>query len=288
MAKPTAKPAETEVFEEKQTPNQTTAVAPVAAQGLPSAMAEQFQKDSGAGNENVGRTDIIPPFYKILDSQSAEVKRTKSQYIDGAEEGMILNTVTKELIPGNVGILVIPAYYELFELEWRPIDVGGLVAIHPRDTPLTKQTTKGGPTGNQNILPNGNLLSTTAQHYIVRVHENGFEMGIISMASTRLKKNRLWNSLIEGIQLTGADGKKFQPPRFSHMWRLKTAPESKGTQSWWTWDIEPAGMVTDGELYKVARQLFLDIKSGVVKADVVDTGEPGAGPVVKSDDDIPF
>lgn len=266
----------------------TGEVTEVVKNQLPASLQEAFMADSGKGNENVGQGDLIAPFYKILDGQSGEVKKTKAQYVEGAEEGMIFNTLTKELIDGKKGIVVVPAFYDRFEIEWKPIEVGGLVAIHPHDTPLLKQVTKGGPNGTQNILPNGNLLMTTAQHYVVRVKDDQtFDMGIISMASTRLKKSRMWNSLIEGIQLKGPNGQSFNPPRFSHMYRLTTTPESKGTQAWWTWNIELLGPVTSEEIYKAARKLFVDVNSGAVKAVPIEN-EGAAAPQPGQNDDFPF
>ena len=65
-------------------------------------------QDAGQGLSEINMDTIQIPFLKILSSMSPQTKKQKKEYIEGAEEGMIFNTVTEELIDGAEGITVVP------------------------------------------------------------------------------------------------------------------------------------------------------------------------------------
>ena len=69
-------------------------------------------QDAGQGLSEINMDTIQIPFLKILSSMSPQTKKQKKEYIEGAEEGMIFNTVTEELIDGAEGITVVPCYFE--------------------------------------------------------------------------------------------------------------------------------------------------------------------------------
>ncbi len=95
-------------------------------------------QDAGQGLSEINMDTIQIPFLKILSSMSPQTKKQKKEYIEGAEEGMIFNTVTEELIDGAEGITVVPCYFEPVALEWTDRGTGSSapVAQHPVDTPL--------------------------------------------------------------------------------------------------------------------------------------------------------
>ena len=49
---------------------------------------------------------------------------------------------------------------------------------------------------------------------------------LITMKSTQLKKSRKWNSMMLNIRIPGSNG-PFNPPSFSHMYKLKVKKEDK-------------------------------------------------------------
>ena len=93
------------------TKNSTAVAAPTMDLSL-------VAKDAGQGLSEVNMDTIQIPFLKILSSMSPQTKKQKKEYIEGAEEGMIFNTVTEELIDGAEGITVVPCYFEPVALEW--------------------------------------------------------------------------------------------------------------------------------------------------------------------------
>ena len=56
-----------------------------------------FEADSGKGLGNLGQEDLALPFLKILGQLSPEVNKQHGKYVEGAEPGMIYNTVTGEV-----------------------------------------------------------------------------------------------------------------------------------------------------------------------------------------------
>ena len=108
------------------TKNSTAVAAPTMDLSL-------VAKDAGQGLSEVNMDTIQIPFLKILSSMSPQTKKQKKEYIEGAEEGMIFNTVTEELIDGAEGITVVPCYFEPVALEWTDRGTGSSapVAQHP-------------------------------------------------------------------------------------------------------------------------------------------------------------
>ena len=85
-------------------------------ENLPSASL--FEADAQAGFENVKTESLAPPILKLLQNGSAEAQKRNQNYVEGAEPGMFLNTVTKQLYNGDKGIQVIPCHYKLEYQEW--------------------------------------------------------------------------------------------------------------------------------------------------------------------------
>ena len=56
----------------------------------------------------------------------------------------------------------------------------------------------------------------------------------------------------------------FTPPRFSHIYRLKTISEENSKGSWHGWEISLEGMVDDAAVYKQAK----DFAESILRGDV--------------------
>jgi penicillin-binding protein 1A len=64
------------------------------------------------------------PILKLLQNGSAEAQKRNQNYVQGAEPGMLLNTVTKKVYDGSTGIEVIPCHYKLEYQEWSDFGTG--------------------------------------------------------------------------------------------------------------------------------------------------------------------
>jgi len=77
-----------------------------------------FEKDANQGLGNLGMDDLAIPFLRILSDTSPQIKKRDPLYIEGAESGMIYNTLTKEVYDGDAGVKVIPCAYQRQYIEW--------------------------------------------------------------------------------------------------------------------------------------------------------------------------
>ena len=126
-----------------------------------------FEADAQQGAQNI--SDLALPFLKILGQLSPEVNKRDGKYVEGAEPGKIINTVTNDLYDM---ISVIPCHYKRQYIEWadRGTSTGAPVAIHEADSDIVSQTTRG--KDYKDRLPNGNYLDNTANHFVLVLGNN--------------------------------------------------------------------------------------------------------------------
>jgi hypothetical protein len=236
-------------------------VAEKKSAGLP---ANMFEDDAAKGLGAIGQEDLALPFLKILGQLSPEVNKRDGKYVEGAEPGMIYNSVSGELYDGVKGIDVIPCFYKLEYIEWkdRGEGLGAPVAIYDSSSDIMSKTT---PDANyKDRLPNGNYIEKTASHFVI-VAGDSPSTALISMKSTQLKISRKWNSMMSGIKMKGANG-MFTPASFSHIYKLKTTQMSNDKGTWFGWEVSKVGPVTDKGLYDQAKGFSDSISKGSVKA----------------------
>ena len=240
------------------------------------ALAGMFEADANEGM-NMGAEDLALPFLRILAQLSPEVNKRDAKYVEGAEAGMIFNTVTKQAYDGEKGLNVIPCHYKREYIEWSDRGEGSSapVAIHDVYSDVMTKTTRGGDYKDR--LPNGNYVETTASYYVVT---EDMQTALISMKSTQLKVSRSWNSMMNSIKLQGKNG-LFTPAAYSHVYNLKTVQQSNDKGTWYGWAINKVGPVQDKALYEAAKNFAESCSAGDVKV------KHGEGET-KSKDDVPF
>lgn len=257
-----------------ETPNDaTTAVA--AAKSTAVGAVINYEADAGQGFENADRDSYAIPFIIILQSMSPYCKKSDGAYIKGAEEGVIMNTVTQELFSSAEGIRVIPCHYSREMIEWKIREVGGgfVKVWQVGEEPETTTDAK-----NREITQAGTQIVDTRSHYVLVVRDDGsYFPALITMTSTQLKKSRNWMAKMDGLKGKRGDGSYFTLPMFSHIFHLTTIPETNEKGSWFGWKIETEKQVDDPNLYAAAKAFRDQLASGAARADMS-----------KSGDDIPF
>ena len=236
-------------------------VAEKKTAGLP---ANMFEDDAAKGLGNISQEDLALPFLKILGQLSPEVNKRDGKYVEGAEPGMIYNSVSGELYDGVKGIDVIPCFYKLEYIEWkdRGEGLGAPIAIYDSSSDIMSKTK---PDANyKDRLPNGNYIEKTASHFVIVMGDSP-STALISMKSTQLKISRKWNSMMSGIKMNGKNG-MFTPASFSHIYKLKTTQMSNDKGTWFGWEVSKVGPVTDKGLYDQAKGFSENISKGSVKA----------------------
>ena len=220
-----------------------------------------FEADANQGAQNISQEDLALPFLKVLGQLSPEVNKRDAKYVEGAEPGKIINTVTNELFDE---IQIVPCHYKRQYIEWqdRGTSTGAPVAIHEADSDIISQTTRG--KDYKDRLPNGNYLDNTAQHFVLAVGKTP-QTALISMKGTQLKVSRKWNSMMMGIKMQGKNG-LFTPPTYSHIYNLKTVQMSNDKGTWFGWDVTKVGPVTDKSFYDMAKTFATSVGKGEIQA----------------------
>lgn len=243
---------------------QTTAVANVS---------DMMSADANDGMQGMGQADMAIPFLRILQGLSPQIKKNNERYVQGAQEGMIINTLNNMLYQS---VRVIPCAYVKQVIEWRPRKQGGgFVAAHDLSAPIVQATPRNDE--GKRITKDGNELSETASYFVLLVEDDGsVSPAVIAMASTQLKKARQWNSIMKQSLLKRSDGQVFVPPMYAYFYEISTQGESNAKGDFCGWVIEQGELVieTSAELYQQAKAFATAIRAQQVKVDhsqMVDT-----------------
>lgn len=237
---------------------------------------EGFASFANKGFDNVGKDDLAIPFLVILQSGSPQCKRSDGAFIEGAAEGMLFNTVTKELIdPLKDEVVIVACAYDRNFVEWKLRENGGgFVKQHPADPALMLGTTR--DEKGRDILDNGNQLNDTRSFYVLMMVGAGSvpQPAFITMTSTQIKKSKQWLMQQNLLKLQGPNG-AYTPPMFASMWRVTTVPESNDKGSWMGWAFEFKGYhkgVND-PVFIAADAFHKSVASGATKADLSKAGD---------------
>ena len=224
--------------------------------------AVNFEADAGQGL-NMTQEDLALPFLKVLGQLSPECNKRDAKHVEGAEPGMIINTVTNEIYDGVKGIDVVPVHYKRQHIEWqdRGESQGAPVKIYEAGDDLPSTTRD---KFNKDRLANGNYLENTASHFVVVLGDNP-KTALISMKATQLKVSRKWNSMMMGIKMQGKNG-LFTPPTYSHIYKLKTVQMSNDKGTWFGWDVTKVGPVAEKDLYDMAKSFASSVGKGEIEA----------------------
>lgn len=249
-----------------------TAVVPAKQEGgavtaFSADMPDYLKNQTGParGNEEVGREDLVIPRLEIVQSQSP-IKETD----ENIRDGMMFNSASSEVYDGPV--YVIPVFFRKEWLVWKDKEEGGgFFGAHPTEA-AAKDRLK------QVVEDDGedeDLLEIvdTPVHYCLLVNPedpNFCQQIVVSMAKTKAKVSRQWNSMVE---LFGGD-------RFSRVYKLTTfTDENKKGQKFKNFVVSGAGYAPE-HLYQKALELYKVIKEGKVRAaheQTVDNDEGGQG-----------
>ena len=225
--------------------------------GLPSTAL--YEGDAHAGFENVKTSSLALPILKLLQNGSGEAQKRNQNYVEGAEPGMLLNTVTKKLYDGAKGIEVIPCHYKLEYQEWADFGTGSgrPENIYSADSDILSKTKN---EMGKDRLDNGNYILTVGQHYVLIRDGNSTENALISMSSSQGKVSRKWNSMMMSITLDGKNG-PYTPPSFSHKYRLTSVLNSGKGNQWYGYNVTKVGPVEEPALYERAKKFYTSLAS---------------------------
>jgi hypothetical protein len=271
----------------------TTAVAEVKNTAVAVAGDYDYGADAGVGFEGTTSNDLSIPFIGILQSNSPQIDGDNP--VEGAKPGMLINTVTGELISGDVGQTFIPVHYDRAFVEWTPRDKGGgFVGLHDPNSELVKTMVEKhkGQKG-KIILANGNELIETEYCYCLLLETDAKTVAgfaVLSLTSTKLTPFRKFKTSL--FMLKG------KPPLFVNRAVMKTAKQKNDKGTFYNASFVPA-VGTDWKsslipnnadhkaLIEEAKSFREMVLNGVAKADFARSnaaGDTGSG----NTEDAPF
>jgi hypothetical protein len=209
-----------------------------------------FLKQGNRGAENVGTDDMIIPRIELIQALSPVRKKSDPAYIDGAEEGMLYNNVTRALY--GTEVTVVPVYYTKQYLVWKDRKAGGGGSNGFRGAFATKELAD---RAIAELAEEALEVSDTAQHFVLVRNGDDWQEAVISMAKSKVKVSKRWNSL---MRLTNTDS-------FSRAYKLSATTETNArNESYFNFNVAALGFVNK-ELYERAEKLYETIRSGGVK-----------------------
>lgn len=256
--------------------SESTALATTTAAPVGLARADYGDDEAGAGFEDMTAEDFSIPFLSILQKGSPEVEEDSPKRIEGAKAGMLINSVTKQLYDGKVGIEVIAVHRKHEYIEWIPRNQGGgfVNRFDPTD-PFVIKAKQGGKFGKLQVN-DGNELAETFNVFALIVREDGtFQRVLIGFASSQIKKYKDWMTVAQGIQhVEEGTGRIVTPPLYSHVYHLRTAFNQNKKGTWYGWEItfkggdaEKARLPKTHPLYTVAKEFRNIAVAGKVDVD---------------------
>ena len=238
-------------------------VAVTEKAGLPAIL--NFAEDCGAGFENTTSQDYAIPFLRMLQSGSPQAKKKDPEYVDGAEEGDLINTVTMRLYKGDEGITVIPVYYAHKYNLWAQ-NRGGFRGSWTTDEyanakkQMIEISTQNGPKTVEADM-DGNIITDTREHYVIIVNRDGStSQALIALSSSQLKKSRKWMTVMGEIKINNQVA-----PMFSQMYKITSIGEKNDQGSWCGFNIVHEGVITSPDLYMAAKSFHALIKAGSIR-----------------------
>jgi len=209
-----------------------------------------FLKQGNRGAENVGTDDMIIPRIELIQALSPVRKKSDPAYIEGAEEGMLYNNVTRTLY--GTEVTVVPVYYTKQFLVWKDRKAGGGGSNGFRGAFASKEL------ADRAIAELGEEaleVSDTAQHFVLVRNGDDWQEAVISMAKSKVKVSKRWNSL---MRLSNTDS-------FSRAYKLSATTETNArNESYFNFNVSALGFVSK-DMYERAEKLYETIRTGAVK-----------------------
>lgn len=206
------------------------------------ATIEERGEYVGRGSENVTAADLAIPRLKLLQMINPEVEPGNPKQVDGAQAGMIMNSVTNELY---TSLFLINLNYSRKTVVWRKRKQGGGMegTYESRDEALEALAEKG-------LSENDHDISENPTHLVLILDDTGApkSIALLDMPGVKAKKSKVWNTLI-------SDQEKEGNPRFGCVWQLGVVSESNSSGNYFNLDVSLVAHAPD-ELYAEAVDMY--------------------------------
>lgn len=206
------------------------------------ATIEERSEYVGRGSEGVTAADLAIPRLKLLQMINPEVEPGNARRVDGAQAGMIMNSVTEEL---HTSMFVINLSFTRKIVVWRKRKLGGGM-VGSFDTEVEAYDAL----EEQGLAAKDHDISENPTHLVLVLDDEGNpkSVALLDMPGVKAKKSRTWNTLIAGEEKEGN-------PRFGCVWQLGVVSESNSSGNFFNLDVSLVAHAPD-ELYAQAVEMY--------------------------------
>lgn len=273
-----------------------------------------FGNDAGAGLEEIGRDEIVTPFLAVLQSNSPQVNRDESNYVNGAFAGMFYNTVLGDVYEGKSGVEVVIAAWEHIYGAWNPRDDGGgfrgqyglqdrivLDAIARAEKKYGRSAKFNLPRKRDGVWTDDPVVDPNTEQPVEIVEQynmyclfappplrpdNAVHV-VVGATSTKIQAVKALLTRIDALKYP-LNGRMVKPPIWAHRWLMTTVPMENKKGKFYGIRFELAGgpnprdslVRPNEELYAMARDFNAMFRDSRVRADYA-----GGGEQERADDD---
>ena len=236
------------------------------------ALANAFDDvdDLGFGHESA--SDYLIPRIAVLGDLSPQIKKTRPEYIEGAEPGDIVDTSMGEILAKQGETFeFLPVMRVKEVIEWKPRTSGGGIAN--RETlseTMESYAERVGATVDKEKyefhMPNGNELIETHQYYGILLED--MRWAFIPMKKSNLKIAKKFFTRARAEKLPNGN----PAPLFYNVYNYGSFLDSGNGNEWYNWTISKVGKTQEkanaGELVASAKLLMEAVRSGEKTGDL--------------------
>ena len=231
-----------------------------------------LEDDAGAGVENINNEDVKLPLMKLLQSGNEETKKGTPNYIAGAEAGDFYIPSTGQIFKSEDNIKVIQVFYKNTWNEWShpqaPADTK-LPAPIVHTENIMHLTVK---QGTKDILKSDphRVIEDTGNHFVILLDEDYNLIGnaIITMAISKKKVSKFWNTCIKNQKQPKADGSgTYTPASFGQIYNLGSKTEkSKNGDLYFNFSVDFDRVIDsknpkEVEIYMTGKKAYEDFQN---------------------------
>jgi hypothetical protein len=250
--------------------SETTAVE-VPKSTLPVTSSIDFGADAGAGLEGADSASFAIPFLVVVQKMSPICDEASGSYNPDAKPGMLMNTVTGELLDGKEGVEILQAYYQRRFLRWGSRDdKGGFKGeVMPE---VAAQWEHEGLVRNVDgrlyfPLEDGTInekkcdrLADVRNHFCVLCGTG--QKVLLTLGSTQIKKSKALISMLSGVRVGGVDGKPVTAPTWATKVLVQTVLEQNDQGSWYGVKFTMKGFTDSQSDVEAAKDFYQSLRQG--------------------------
>ncbi len=244
-------------------------------------MAFDITTVAGQGTENLD-TGSKMPLIRLLQDLSPQIKKSKDEYIEGAETGDLVYAPTDTILEQPAEF--IPCYTQSVYTEWVPRDQGGgIVGTHPLSIVGHRDYKKGVKRQYDEWLGDNELKYTTYYFILIKV-DGKWEKAVIPFTSSQLTVARRLTQSISKFRYEGMD---INPPIYAQAWKLSSVVEtSKSGNDYFNFKVDDPRVLdfeSDEEVLNLASETH---KAG--SETLVLTENKPSQPALVADECVPY